>query len=258
MLLHEITAAIEAVAPRELQESYDNAGLQCGDPRLEVSRVLTCLDVTEQVVAEAHRRQCQLIVAHHPLLFHGVKCIDPTRDYISRTLLLAIRHGIAIYAAHTNLDRARGGINDTLAEALALTDVRPMSDCGVVGCLPHPMSGPELLRHISQCLGRIPLRHSREALVDASRLFQTLALCGGAGGEFIAETEALHADAFLTGEIRYHDYFGHPSLLLIEGGHFETEQIAPALLNSIITRVLPMVECLTAECHQSPCQVFVP
>ena len=257
MTLQQITSAIEAVAPRELQESYDNAGLQCGDPRLEVNSVLTCLDVTEQVILEAHRRQCQLVVAHHPLLFRGVKCIDPTRDYISRTLLLAIRHGIAVYAAHTNLDRARGGINDTLAAALGLTQVTPLSDCGVMGQLPVAMSADGLLRHISRCLGDASLRYNREA-ADPSRQFRTLALCGGSGGEFIAEAESLHADAFLTGEIRYHDYFGHPSMLLVEAGHFETEQIAPALLSAIIMQACPQVTCLTAECHQSPCGVFFP
>lgn len=251
MTLQDITNAIEAVAPRDLQESYDNAGLQCGDPRLEVSRVLTCLDVTEDVVEEAHRRQCQLIVAHHPLLFHGVKCIDPTRDYISRTLLAAIRYGIGIYAAHTNLDRAVGGINHALAQLLGMTDVVPMSDCGVWGRLPRTMNASELLDHISRTLGNAHLRYNLEAAAD--KTFSTLALCGGAGGEFIAEAEALKVDAFLTGEVRYHDYFGHRSLLIVEGGHFETEQHAAALLSRIVGEALPGVECLTAECHQSPC-----
>ena len=254
MILQDITQIIEAVAPRELQESYDNAGLQCGDPRLEVSRVLTCLDVTEQVIEEAHRRQCQLVVAHHPLLFRGVKCIDPTRDYISRTLLAAIRYGIGIYAAHTNLDRARGGINDTLARILDLHDVTPLSDCGVYGVLPQPMTARQLLTHVSSRLGGIPLRYNAEAVADDSRQLRTLGLCGGAGGEFIAEAESLSLDAFLTGEIRYHDYFGHPSLLLIEGGHFETEQHAPILLADIILQAANgSVECMVAECHQSPC-----
>lgn len=252
MTLHDITNAIEAVAPRELQESYDNAGLQCGDPRLEVSRVLTCLDVTEEVIEEAHRRQCQLVVAHHPLLFRGVKCIDPTRDYISRTLLRAIGYGIGIYAAHTNLDRAQGGINHTLAQLLGLTDVEPMSDCGVYGRLPRPMSATELLDHISLTLGHAHLRYNREAAV-AGKSFATLALCGGAGGEFIAEAEALNVDAFLTGEVRYHDYFGHASMLIVEGGHFETEQHAASLLCRIVSEALPEVECLSAECHQTPC-----
>ncbi len=257
MTLHDITNAIEAVAPRELQESYDNAGLQCGDPRLEVSRVLTCLDVTEEVIEEAHRRQCQLIVAHHPLLFHGVKCIDPTRDYISRTLLAAIRYGIGIYAAHTNLDRARGGINDTLARILKLRDITPLRDCGVYGVLSQPMTANQLLEYIRTCLGGIPLRYNIEATADDNHVFCTLGLCGGAGGEFISEAEDLSLDAFLTGEIRYHDYFGHPDLLLIEGGHFETEQHAPILLSDIIMQATNgSVKCFITNSHHSPCGWF--
>ena len=256
MTIQDIANAIEYVAPRELQESYDNAGLQCGDPRLEVSRVLTCLDVTEATVEEAHRRGCQLVVSHHPLLFRGVKCIDPTRDYISRTLMLAIRYGIGIYAAHTNLDRARGGINDALASMLELTDVQPMSDCGVWGRLPLPMTAAELLSHISQHLGDATLRYNAEAITDPERKLSTLALCGGSAAEFAAEAEQLGADAYLTGEIRYHDFFGHPSILLIEAGHFETEQHAPTLLSHIIQRALPEVECRVADAHHSPCPVY--
>lgn len=257
MQLQDIARIIESVAPRELQESYDNAGLQCGDPHQEVSRVLTCLDVTEQTVAEAQRRQCQLIVAHHPLLFHGVKCVDPTRSYINRTLIAAIRAGIGIYAAHTNLDRAEGGMNYTLAALLGLTAVQPLSDCGVWGQLPSAMTSRQLLQHVSHVLGGIALRYNVEAAQSLSTL-RSLALCTGAGGEMQAEAEALGVDAFLTGEIRYHEYFGHPSQLLIEAGHFETEQIATTLLADIIQRQAPDVECLPAECHQSPCGLFLP
>jgi putative NIF3 family GTP cyclohydrolase 1 type 2 len=98
------------------------------------------------------------------------------------------------------------------------------------------------------------LRYNREAAClrpDASPV-NCLALCGGSGSDFIAEAESLSADAYLTGEMHYHSWFGHPNILLIEAGHFETEQIAPALLADIITQACPDVECLTANCHHSP------
>lgn len=258
MTIQDIINAIETAAPSELQESYDNAGLQCGDPRLEVSRVLTCLDVTEDVVEEAHQRGCQLVIAHHPLLFRGTKCIDPTRDYISRCLFAAIRYGIGIYAAHTNLDKARGGMNDTLAQMLGLTDITPLSDCGVWGYLPHDMTARQLLSHISQVLGQVPLRYNLEALTPDDCPLRTLALCTGSGGEFIAEAEELHLDAYLTGEVRYHDYFGHRELLIVEAGHFETEQIAPSVFARILSQALPELECLVAEHHASPCATYIP
>jgi len=258
MQAQQIFQAIDNVAPRELQESYDNAGLQCGDPHQEVSRVLTCLDVTEAVVEEAHERGCQLIVSHHPLLFRGTKCINPESDYISRVLWLAIRYGIGLYASHTNLDKAEGGMNHRLANILGLTDVRPLSECGVYGVLPRSMSAMELLEHVKNCLGGAPLKYNREAVHNISHLtpnssLHTLALCTGSGSDFIAEAEALQVDAFLTGEMHYHSWFGHPSLLIIEAGHFETEQHAASLLSDIITKNCPGIECLISEYNQNPC-----
>jgi len=258
MQAQNIFHIIEAVAPRELQESYDNAGLQCGNPHSEVSRVLTCLDVTEEVVEEAHQRGCQLIVSHHPLLFRGTRCIDPTRDYISRVLWSAIRYGIGLYASHTNLDKASGGLNYWLASVLGLTAVQPLSECGVMGQLPQPMTAAQLLAHISSCLGDARLRYNRDAkaTADSSPMLRTLALCSGSGSDFIAEAEALNADAYLTGEMHYHSWFGHPDILLIEAGHFETEQMAPELLNKIITDGCPDVECMTSQHNQSPTSWF--
>lgn len=256
MTIQDIAQAIEAVAPRELQESYDNAGLQCGDPHAEVTSVLTCLDVTEQVIEEAHAKGCQLVVAHHPLLFRGVKCINPEADYISRTLMAAIRYGVGIYAAHTNLDRARGGINDTLAELLGLTGVQPLSDCGVWGYLPRQMSARELLAHVSERLGGVTLRYNREALRPDDCPLSTLALCGGAGGEFIDEAESLCLDAFLTGEVHYHSYFGHPDLLILEAGHYETERHATRLLADLIARACLAVRCYETETQGNPCAWF--
>ena len=257
MKLSDIACAIEAFAPRELQESYDNAGLQCGDPRMEVSCVLTCLDITEEVIEEAHQRNCQMVVSHHPLLFHGLKVVNPEKDYISRILMAAIRYGIGIYSAHTNLDKAQGGINHRLAALLELNDVCPMSECGVVGTLSTPMETHELLQSIQQKLmplgadsaSACHLRYNRESRVT---LIRRLALCGGSGSDFITEAEALGADAYLTGEMHYHSWFGHPDILLIEAGHFETEQIAPSLLADIISEACPDVECLTSNCHHSP------
>lgn len=236
----DIMNAIETVAPLAMQESYDNAGLQCGDPRQQVSRVLCCLDITEAVVEEAYRLGCQLVVSHHPLIFGGLHSIDPTRDYVSRTLISSIRHGISLYSAHTNLDKAEGGVNHRLAAELGLQQVQAMSECGVVGNLPEPMEATDLVGLICERLGAgclnsnwgdfMQARHAQGKATIISRL----ALCGGSGAEFIGEAKALGADAFLTGEIRYHSYFGQPDILLIEAGHYETEQFTIDLLCDLV------------------------
>lgn len=255
MLLSDVINAIEAVAPRQLQESYDNAGLQCGDPQQPVSRVLACLDVTPETVAEAIQRDCQLIVSHHPLLFRGIKSISPEAGYISQVLIQAIRHDIAIYAAHTNLDKAEGGTNHYLAQLLGLHTLQPLTECGVIGTLSQPLTAEAFLSQVQTQL-HTRVRYNREALqpsTDAApRLIRRVALCTGSGGDMIAEAEALGADAYLTGEIRYHDFFGHPSLLLVEAGHYETEQFAPAIFTQILQHQCPAVECLAAVSQVNP------
>ncbi len=121
--IKEITAALEIFAPLPLQEGYDNAGLQIGLTEAEVTGALLCLDVTEEVVDEAIASECNLIVSHHPLIFHALKKITG-RNYVERCILKALANNIAIYSAHTNLDNAPGGVNFKIAEKLGLKNVR--------------------------------------------------------------------------------------------------------------------------------------
>ena len=119
MKVRDIVQTIEAFAPLNYQESYDNSGLQVGDADAEVTGVLLSLDVTEDIVAEAIERGCNMIVAHHPVIFSGLKRLTG-RNYVERVVLKAIKNDIAIYAAHTNLDNMRAGVNAKIAEKLGL------------------------------------------------------------------------------------------------------------------------------------------
>ena len=131
MKVREIAAAIEAFAPLGTQESWDNAGLCIGSPDAEVRAVLVGFDCTPALVREAVERGADMIVTHHPLIFGGLRRIDPD-DPVGAAVYLAIRHGIAVYAAHTNADKAVGGVNTLMAERLAdivrsLDDSRPIT-----------------------------------------------------------------------------------------------------------------------------------
>ncbi len=121
--IKEITNYLERFAPPALQESYDNAGLIIGDPDAEVSKALVTLDVTEEVVEEAIQQKAGLIVAHHPIVFSGLKKITG-RNYVERTVLKAIKNDIAIFAAHTNLDAVSSGVNAKICEKLELKKCR--------------------------------------------------------------------------------------------------------------------------------------
>lgn len=126
MKVKEITSAIEAYAPLYLQEDYDNAGMQVGNPEQEITGVLLCTDVREPIVDEAIARGFNLVISHHPLIFHGIKKIAG-RNYIERIIAKAIKHDITIYCAHTNIDSARGGVSFKMAQKLGLKNVEILS-----------------------------------------------------------------------------------------------------------------------------------
>jgi dinuclear metal center YbgI/SA1388 family protein len=150
----DVIHAIESFAPLSYQESYDNSGLQAGDPQTAVSGVLFSLDITEAVVEEARRRNCNMIVAHHPVIFGGLKRLTGGTS-VERVIMLALRHGIVLYAAHTNLDNMRHGVNAVFANKLGLEHQRIL----------QPMDGS-----LSKLYTYIPRNHFekvRQALFDA-------------------------------------------------------------------------------------------
>ena len=123
MKIKEITSYLESLAPLSSQESYDNCGLLVGDYNTEITNALLTLDCTEEIIEEAREKGCNLIIAHHPILFKGLKKING-KNYVERTIIKAIQHDIAIYAIHTNLDNYRFGVNHEIAERIGLTNVR--------------------------------------------------------------------------------------------------------------------------------------
>lgn len=126
MQIKDILSEIEKFAPLPYQEKYDNCGLQTGDANQEATGALLTLDVTEAVVDEAIQNKANLIIAHHPLIFSGLKSLTG-RNYVERTLLKAIRNDIAIYAAHTNLDNMQQGVNHKIAERLGLKNTKVLA-----------------------------------------------------------------------------------------------------------------------------------
>ena len=130
MKINEITKYLESLAPLNLQEDYDNSGFITGNKFWNVSNVLVCLDCTEDVVDEAIAKSCNLIVAHHPIVFSGLKSIVG-KNYVERTIIKAIKNDIAIYAIHTNLDNIKDGVNAVIAKKIGLENtkiLRPKKD----------------------------------------------------------------------------------------------------------------------------------
>ncbi|RIY08653.1 Nif3-like dinuclear metal center hexameric protein [Hymenobacter rubripertinctus] len=332
---------LEAAAPLAYQESYDNAGLQCGNPQQEIRGVLIALDCTPAVVDEAIRRGCNVVVAHHPLIFKPLKRLTGANE-VEQTLLKAIKHDVALYAAHTNLDNVAHGVNRKLADKLGLVNARilapkpgllaklityvppahtevvlaalyaagagqvgqysgcsfrsegtftftpgagtnpfagapgqphtgsedrvevllplhaqraalaalraahpyeevayelvklenshPEVGAGMVGELPEPLSPQEFRQRLRAALGVPVVKHT-----DFARPIKTVALCGGAGAFLIGKARAAGADAYVTGDLKYHEYFGaEGQLMLCDVGHFESEQFTGEIFRDLL------------------------
>ena len=257
MKIQEVLSALEQFAPLPLQESWDNAGLQVGLTEAEVSGALLCLDVTEKVVDEAVQKGCNLIVSHHPLLFRGLKTISDLTD-VQRTVRKAIRQDVCVVSMHTNMDNAQGGVNFKIAEKLGLTDVTFLSpkrvgdvECGsgVVGTLENPMAADDFVLKVKRAFG-VECAMTNELL---RRPVSRVAICGGAGDFLLDDAVGAGADAFITGEMHYHQYFGYEQRIQIcVIGHYQSEQFTGEVFRDIISERCPGVRTEMAEICTNP------
>ena len=360
MKIKEIVSALDRFAPLPLQDGFDNAGLQIGLTEAEATGALLCLDVTEAVLDEAIALGCNLVISHHPLIFKGYKSIIG-KDYVERCILKAIRNDMVLYAAHTNLDNAKGGVNYKIAEKIGLKhlqvlepkrnsllklvtfvpieqaervrkalfaagcgniggydscsynlkgegtfragenthpfcgsigelhreeevrietilpsykkgevvrallsahpyeepafDLYPLENewtqagAGIVGELETPETELEFLKRIKKIFEVECVKHNRLT----GREIQKVALCGGAGAFLIPQAIRSGADIFITGEIKYHDYFGHEDeILLAEIGHYESEQYTKEIFYSIIRDLFPNFALHLSKINTNP------
>ncbi|NDC41229.1 MAG: Nif3-like dinuclear metal center hexameric protein [Chitinophagia bacterium] len=365
MKLSEIISVLEAYAPKEYQESYDNCGLQVGDLQADITAALLTLDVTEEIITEAIEKGANLIVAHHPVIFGGIKSITG-KNFVERTLLLAIRHSINIYCAHTNLDNMHNGVNLKIAEKLGLSGVSILSpkqdtleklhtyvpathtevvlnalfaagagslgkytECsftsvgvgsfrpatgskpfigdaggsralvaeekievlvpihlknrvlkalhqshpyeevahewiairnanpnigaGAVGNLPSPMDTIAFLRHVQLNLSAQCIRHT----AWEGKTVQRVALCGGSGSFLLRDAIAAGADAFVTADFKYHQFFeAEGRLMITDIGHFESEQFTPEIFKTVLNEKFPNFAVLLSDKLTNPVNYF--
>jgi dinuclear metal center YbgI/SA1388 family protein len=362
--VREVTQFLEKIAPPSLQESYDNCGLLVGQSTQEVSGVLISLDCTEDIVDEALARGCNLVVAHHPIVFKGLKKFN-AKNYVERTVMKAIKHDVALYAIHTNLDHVSWGVNSKIAEKLHLQQVRilapksalltklvvfvpvdhtarvaealfaagagqmghydacsfsstgvgtfrpdaqaqpfvgqagvvervsedrlevvfpthlsggvvaalhqnhpyevPAFDlyalqntfdevgAGAVGQLPESLEGTDFLRYLQEKMNLQVIRHT--ALPD--RPIRRVAVCGGAGSFLLGEALAQQADAFVTADYKYHEFFdAEKRLVICDIGHYESEVYTKDLLYDFLSKKFPNFAVFKSEINTNPIRYF--
>ena len=265
--IYQVVDALEHYAPLPLQEGYDNAGLQVGlTEAVEVSGALLCLDVTEAVVDEAIRKGCNLIVSHHPLIFRKLARISD-ENYVQRTVRKAIKNDITIVSMHTNMDAAKGGVNFKIAEKLGLRNLRffggekeidgVKGGEGVIGEITDETDTLHADGIAADDLVLMLRERFQAECVQCNQLLRRpirkVALCGGAGSFLLDAAIAAGADAFITGEMHYHEFFGHEQEIQIcVIGHYQSEQFTSEIFRSIITEKCPRVKCEISEINTNP------
>ena len=251
MILQDIINIIESVAPLSYQESWDNSGLQVGDRNAKVHAALLTVDVTESVVDEAIEKHCDLIISHHPLLFHGLKHITGNTPQ-ERCVEKAIRNNIAIYSSHTSMDTYLHGVSGKIADKLDFVNYKILCPTyneniglGVIGTLKNPMHSEEFI-HFVQKVFNSSIRY----IEPPTEQITTVAICGGAGAEFIAQAIAQKADIFITADMKYHEMQAAVGQIgLIDMDHWTSEQFTREIFNELLQ---PHIQTHIAENDKTP------
>ena len=242
MKIGELVAAIEEFAPLDLQVDYDNSGLIVGRLDDEVHAALLAVDVTEEVLDEAEREGCDIIITHHPIIFSPIKRLN-SATYVERCVERAIRKGIALYACHTNLDSVPGGTSWRVGAMLgldAMTVLEPRKGnaevgFGVVGMLPRAESAMALLARVKSIFGVEALRYSD--IPSEDMMVRRVAVCTGAGRSNIGDALAAGAELYITADLRYNDFMmGENRMIIADIGHFESEFCAISILDDVLSK----------------------
>ena len=255
MKVRDIAAAIEEFAPLGLQESYDNAGLIVGRPDDEVHKALLAVDVTEEVLQEAVAEGCDMIITHHPIVFQPLKRFN-SATYVERCVEEAIRRGIVLYAAHTNLDSTPNGMSWRVGEMLGLENMQVMqatnaegAGFGVVGELSQAEQSEAFMQRMMRIFDVKALRHSAVVKSEIRRV----AICTGSGGSLIGEAQKSGADIYLTADLKYNDFMRHENaIILADMGHFESEYCAIQILFDILSKKLCIFAVRKSVCSRNP------
>ncbi|MBW5424344.1 Nif3-like dinuclear metal center hexameric protein [Streptomyces sp. BG9H] len=248
--LSEVIAALDALWPADLAESWDAVGTVCGDPDADVSRVLFAVDPVQEIADEAVRLGAQLLVTHHPLYLRGTTTVAAS-TFKGRVVHDLIKNDIALHVAHTNADRADPGVSDALAGALDLRVVRPLvpdpadphgrRGLGRICELDHPLTLAELAERAAK---RLPATAQGIRVAgDPAAPIRTVAVSGGSGDSLFDDVRAAGVDAFLTADLRHHpasEARERTPLALLDAAHWATEwpwcELAAAQLDEISDR----------------------
>ncbi len=242
--VRDIYAFLDSVAPFATQEDWDNSGFLVGDLEKEIRKVAVCLDVTHDTLKQANAFGADLLVSHHPVIFHPVKGLRERTPGTESIVYEAVRNDIAILSAHTCWDMAEGGVNDVLATLCGLENIEgilPDEQGNAMlrkGVLKTPVPAEEYADIVAETLGTLV------RLTLPEKMVQTVAVCGGAGASFLPDLAGEGIDAFITGDAKHNDFLDAIDfdIALMAAGHYETETVSMPVLLELLKQEFPDLE----------------
>lgn len=230
MKFKDIHKILNQIAPEELQEQWDNSGIQIRiEEDQDISKILTCLEISEKVIEEAVSNGVELIVTHHPLIFGKISNIDH-KEITGNQMISLIQNKISVYSSHTAFDSALNGTNQYLAELIGMHDIEPIIPAEIEGCgmgrYGHLAEKTEINKLLDKILSVCGKTDIRLAGTLPDRVYK-LGLCTGSGAEFIKSAYEAGCDAYITGDVKYHDarLADDLGICVIDAGHYGTEVI---------------------------------
>lgn len=251
MRCSEIIACLEQLSPPSFAEEWDNVGLLVGRKEKEVSTVFIALDATEENIHAAIRAEADLLITHHPMIFHSIKKVTD-EDYTGRRIVKLLRYDISYYAMHTNFDVM--GMADAAADDLKLNkrevllvtfeDDLSKEGIGRIGFLDHPVSLKEMGEIVKEAFHLPDVR----IYGDLSKTVRKVAICPGSGGSVIPAARKGQADVLITGDLDYHESIDavEEGLCLMDAGHYGIEKLFISYMNDFLKRELPDLQVKTA------------
>ncbi len=255
MKIRDITNYLEEIAPMKQAEDFDNVGLLVGDYNAIIKGVLVTLDTLEETVEEAISKNCNLIISFHPIIFNGLKKINGN-SYVERVIVKAIRNDIAIYATHTALDNSNVGVSAKMCDVLGLKNLQiliPKEEesigMGMIGELIEPMDEENFLSFTKKTFKAACVRHSKKL----GKSIKKVAVLGGSGSFAIQNAINKKADAYVSADFKYHDFFkAEEKIILIDVGHYESEQFTKNLLVEYLTKKFTSFAVVLSEKSTNP------
>lgn len=258
--IKDIYNFIDSISPFSLQMSFDNAGLLIGHSDKKVEKILVALDITEEVAKEAVEMGVQLVVAHHPIIFHPLKSVSDA-DSVGRTILTLVEGGVGAICAHTNLDVSQDGVNDALARAIGLNYIQlflpggqldngDMYGLGRIGTV-NEMKLTDFANSVKMNLSANGVR-----VADGGKIVRRVAVGGGACAGHAKDALAMGCDTFVTSDVKYNDFLDAQAmgLNMIDAGHYPTEQVICPVLVEKLKSAFHDIEVVETNCHAEVCQ----